>query len=151
MSSSTGRQVGLQRLPVRQAGVERRKVHKAIDTSAVLDAMLKMEKALVEKNKDILEGLLHKDVAFGHSSGWVQTKKDVMKDMKSGFLVYNKIENNSIAIEAGKEKSNSEREDSGYRKRDSKDFDLTSICDAGMGEDEKGMAIVCETEYKIVK
>lgn len=95
------------------------------DTSAVLDAMLKMEKALVEKNKDQLEALLHKDVAFGHSSGWVQSKKDVMWDMKSGFLVYNKIENNSITIEAGKKKAIVQEKITVSGKRDDKEFALS--------------------------
>jgi hypothetical protein len=45
---------------------------------------------------------LHADIAYGHSNGWVQTKNDVLKDMKSGYLVYQKIDNQSTAIAINK-------------------------------------------------
>ena len=75
------------------------------DTAAVLAAVQKLEKALTGKDSATLNKLLHKDVAFGHSSGWVQTKKNVVDDMMSGFLDYKKIEETSISIEAGKERA----------------------------------------------
>ena len=75
------------------------------DTAAVLDAVVKFEKALMSKDSATLNTLLHKDVSFGHSTGWVQTKKDVINDMMSGFLVYAKIEDNSIQIAMSKEKA----------------------------------------------
>lgn len=119
------------------------------DTSAVLDAMLKMEKALVDKNKDVLEGLLHKDVAFGHSSGWVQSKKDVMKDMKSGFLVYNKIENNSITIEAGKKKAIVQEKITVNGKRDDKEFALSLFVMQVWVKTKKGWQLFARQSTKL--
>jgi hypothetical protein len=75
------------------------------DTAAVLAAVQKLEKALIGKDSATLNVLLHKDVAFGHSSGWVQTKKNVVDDMMSGFLDYKKIDENSVSIEVSKEKA----------------------------------------------
>src|SRR5262245_25171991 len=75
------------------------------DTAGVLAAVKKLETALINKDSAILNVLLNKDVAFGHSSGWVQTKKNVVDDMMSGFLNYKKIEENSISIDVSKEKA----------------------------------------------
>ena len=76
------------------------------DSAAVLDALLKLEKSLVSKDSLQVSGLLHTDVSYGHSNGWVQTKKDVLKDMGSGYLVYSKIENQSVAISMKKKWAN---------------------------------------------
>jgi uncharacterized protein DUF4440 len=119
------------------------------DTAAVLDAVMRMEKALVDKNKEVLEGLLHKDVAFGHSSGWVQTKKDVMKDMSSGFLVYAKIENNSIAIEAGKKKAIVKERITATGKRDNKDFELALFVMQVWVKTKKGWQLFARQSTKL--
>ena len=57
-----------------------------------------MDGALLQKDEVVLSSVLHKDVSYGHSNGWIQSKSDIMNDFKTGKLVYNKIENNSSAI-----------------------------------------------------
>lgn len=94
------------------------------DTSAVLSALVKLEQALIEKDSVALDKLLHKDVAYGHSSGWVQNKRTVVEDMRSGFLVYKKFENHSITINAEKEKAIVKEKVSVSGARDGKTFDL---------------------------
>jgi len=69
-----------------------------VDSVGLKDAMQKLDKALIEKDNATLEVVLYKDLSYGHSNGWVQSKADVMNDFKSGKLAYNKIENNSSAI-----------------------------------------------------
>ena len=68
------------------------------DSSSLKDALTRLDKALLGKDEAALQGLLHKDVSFGHSSGWVQNRNDIFADLKSGKLVYNKIENSSVII-----------------------------------------------------
>ena len=46
---------------------------------------------LINKNYDSLNALLDDKVEYIHSSGWVQSKKDVIDDFKSGKLSYSKI------------------------------------------------------------
>jgi len=72
------------------------------DTTEVLKAVKALRYALVEKDSSVLKKLLHADMAFGHSNGWVQTKKEVLKDMKSGYLVYQQIDDQSTAIAINK-------------------------------------------------
>ena len=61
-------------------------------TSFLKDAVAKLDKALIAKDTVVLKQLLHKDLTYGHSNGWVETKADVIKDLVSGKLSYNKIE-----------------------------------------------------------
>ncbi len=69
-----------------------------VDSTGLKAAMEQLDKALLGKNEVVLKQVLHKDVNYGHSNGWIQTKNDVLNDFKSGKLVYNKIENNSAGV-----------------------------------------------------
>ena len=60
-------------------------------TSFLKDAVAKLDKALIAKDTNVLKQLLHKDLSYGHSNGWVETKADVIKDLVNGKLAYNKI------------------------------------------------------------
>ena len=68
------------------------------DTSAVLKVVIEMRVSLVQKQEAVLEKLLHPAITFGHSSGWVQGRTDVFRDMKSGFLVYKAYDAQSTEI-----------------------------------------------------
>lgn len=69
-----------------------------VDSAGLKEAIQKLDAALLQKNEMILKTVLHKDVSFGHSNGWIQTKDDVLNDCKTGKLVYTKMENKSSAI-----------------------------------------------------
>lgn len=69
-----------------------------VDSVGLKDAMQKLDRALLQKDENVLGSVLHKDVSYGHSNGWIQSKSDIVNDFKSGKLTYNKIENNSSAI-----------------------------------------------------
>lgn len=60
-------------------------------TSFLKEAVAKLDKALMAKDTVVLKQLLHKDLSYGHSNGWVETKADVIKDLTSGKLAYNKM------------------------------------------------------------
>jgi hypothetical protein len=69
-----------------------------IDSVGLKNAMQQLDKALLQKDETILKSVLHKDLSYGHSNGWIQSKKDILNDFTSGKLEYNKIENNSSVI-----------------------------------------------------
>ena len=69
-----------------------------VDSVGLKTAMQQLDKALLQKDEAVLRSVLHKDLSYGHSNGWIQTKADIMNDFKSGKLTYNKIENNSSVI-----------------------------------------------------
>ncbi len=47
---------------------------------------------LINKNYDSLNWILHEQVQYIHSNGWVQSKKEVNEDLKSGRLNYTNID-----------------------------------------------------------
>ncbi|HEX6849231.1 MAG TPA: nuclear transport factor 2 family protein [Chitinophagaceae bacterium] len=69
-----------------------------IDSVALKSSMQQLDKALLLKDETVLKSVLHKEVSYGHSNGWIQSKEDIMNDFKTGKLIYNKIENNSSAF-----------------------------------------------------
>ena len=69
-----------------------------VDSVGLKDAMQKLDKALLQKDEVVLKSVLHNDLSYGHSNGWIQSKDDILNDFKSGKLTYNNIENNSSAI-----------------------------------------------------
>jgi hypothetical protein len=119
------------------------------DTAAILDAVTRLEKAIVKKDSATLNVLLHKDVVYGHSSGWVQTKKDVVNDMMSGFLVYTKIEDNSILIEMNKEKAIVKERITVSGARDGKAFDLSLFVMQVWLQNKKGWQLYARQSTKL--
>jgi hypothetical protein len=71
-----------------------------VDSVSLKEAMSRLDRALVDKDEKALVQLLHKDASYGHSNGWVQNKNDIINDLKTGKLIYDKIENTSISIVA---------------------------------------------------
>ena len=69
-----------------------------IDSVGLKQVMQQLDNALLQKDEKILRIVLHKDASYGHSNGWIQSKNDILNDFTSGKLVYNRIENNSLAI-----------------------------------------------------
>ena len=69
-----------------------------IDSIGLKNAMQQLDKALLQKDETVLRSVLHNDLSFGHSNGWIQSKNDILSDFASGKLTYNKFENNSSAI-----------------------------------------------------
>ena len=69
-----------------------------IDSVGLKNEMQKLDKALLQKDENVLRSVLHKDVSYGHSNGWIQSRSDILNDFTSGKLTYKKIENNSSAI-----------------------------------------------------
>ena len=57
----------------------------------VLDLSKKKFDWLIGKQYDSLEKTLDDRVQYIHSNGWIQNKKEVIDDSKSGKLVYQKV------------------------------------------------------------
>ena len=54
--------------------------------------------ALVNKNTISLNQQTDKALSYGHSNGWVQSKTDLIKDFETGYISYQSITEDSIAI-----------------------------------------------------
>ena len=62
------------------------------DTVGLKKATTALNEALLNKDAAVLKVLLHNDLSYGHSNGWIQSKEDVMADFVSGKIEYKKIE-----------------------------------------------------------
>ena len=71
-----------------------------VDSVSLKQAMSDLDKALVSKDEKTLVQLLHPEVSYGHSNGWVQNKTDIINDLKSGKLIYDKLESTNVNIVA---------------------------------------------------
>lgn len=63
----------------------------AAQTSFLKEAAAKLDKALIAKDTFVLKQLLHKSVTYGHSNGWVETKAEMLNNLGTGKMAYNKI------------------------------------------------------------
>ena len=68
------------------------------DTAGLKVAVSDLNLALIRKDSAVLKKLLHKKVTYGHSNGWVETKREVIEDLYNGKLVYNKIDQGNLEI-----------------------------------------------------
>lgn len=75
------------------------------DTTDVREAVVAMEKALMGNDASALERLLHPELTFAHSNGWVQTKQQVISDMNSGYLRYVSFQQESLSIQRSKKRA----------------------------------------------
>jgi hypothetical protein len=63
----------------------------------VRENMKFLDEALVKKDTAALNRLLHEKLSYGHSNGWIESRKDVIADLLSGKLVYNEIDSKEIS------------------------------------------------------
>lgn len=61
-------------------------------TSYLKDAVAKFDKALLAKDTVVLKQVLHKDLSYGHSNAWVETKSDLLKNLFNGKMTYTRID-----------------------------------------------------------
>ena len=65
------------------------------DESATEQFVLKLHEKkfqwMVRKRLDSLKTILDERVVYVHSNGWVQTKKEVLEDLRSGKLIMNNV------------------------------------------------------------
>jgi hypothetical protein len=66
------------------------------DSVAIKANMEKLDKAFIDKNYTVIEQLVNADASYGHSTGWIQTKKDMLDDFASGKITYRKIESSGL-------------------------------------------------------
>lgn len=56
------------------------------------EAFALLDSALLLKDERALYHLLHKDLRFTHSNGWIQTKRELLTDLKKEKISYKKID-----------------------------------------------------------
>lgn len=62
-----------------------------------------LNEALIKKDSVTLNKVLHKRLTYGHSNGWMQSKKEVIADLFNGKLTFTKIERSNVKMEIERE------------------------------------------------
>lgn len=61
------------------------------DYGSLSHSIADFDKALESRDSVALKWLLNEKTSYGHSNGWVETKREVIEDLYNGKLVYKKI------------------------------------------------------------
>ena len=72
-------------------------------TNFLREAVAKLDRALLNKDTVTLKQLLHTDLTYGHSNGWIESKNDVIRDLYNGKLSYRAIKTTDQQWKAGKD------------------------------------------------
>lgn len=72
-------------------------------TEFLKQAVVKLDEALVKKDTVVLNQVLHNELTYGHSNGWIETKREVISDLVTGKLVYKKIKSKEHQWRTGKD------------------------------------------------
>ncbi|MDF2385261.1 nuclear transport factor 2 family protein [Nostoc ellipsosporum NOK] len=67
------------------------------DTALIKKAMLRLDQALLDRDSITLSQLLHPQLTYGHSNGWVQSREEVWNDGVTGKLHYSIIRPETMA------------------------------------------------------
>lgn len=62
------------------------------DTIGLKKVTTALNEALLKKDAVKIKVLLHDDLSYGHSNGWLQSKKEVLDDFVNGKIEYTLIE-----------------------------------------------------------
>jgi hypothetical protein len=73
-------------------------VNAQTEKDKVISTMRVFHQALVEKNSAVLNQHMDDALSYGHSSGWIQSKSDVVKDFESGMISYQVYKADSVQV-----------------------------------------------------
>ena len=62
------------------------------DSASLRQAIITLNKALVQKDEKTLNKILSKKLTYAHSNGWIEHKKELIANLFNGKLTYANIE-----------------------------------------------------------
>lgn len=68
------------------------------DQDKLINTVKEFHQAMVNKNTASINQQTDKALSFGHSNGWVESKKDLISDLETGMISYQKITEDSITV-----------------------------------------------------
>lgn len=68
------------------------------DEEKLIVTVKEFHQALVNKNTVSLNQQTDKALSYGHSNGWVQSKKDLISDLETGLISYQSFKEDSIVV-----------------------------------------------------
>ncbi len=69
------------------------------DEVKLTSTLKEFHQALVNKNTVSINQQTDKALSYGHSNGWVETKKELIEHLETGYMGYNSFREDSIKVE----------------------------------------------------
>ncbi len=69
------------------------------DEARLTGTLKEFHQALVSKNIVSINQHTDKLLSYGHSNGWVETKKELIEHLENGYMGYNSFREDSIKVE----------------------------------------------------
>ena len=69
------------------------------DEEKLTSTLKEFHVALVKKNTVSINQQTDKALSYGHSNGWVETKKELIEHLETGYMGYNSFREDSIKVE----------------------------------------------------
>jgi hypothetical protein len=69
------------------------------DEARLTGTLKEFHQSLVSKNIVSINQHTDKLLSYGHSNGWVETKKELIEHLESGYMEYNSFREDSIKVE----------------------------------------------------
>lgn len=66
--------------------------------SSINELASALHQALINRNEIQLDKLLHEDLSYGHSNGWVEHKSELLNNNRTKYLIYEHITMDSLTI-----------------------------------------------------
>jgi ribosomal protein L18E len=66
------------------------------DSIGLQEAVYRLNLALVMKNNKAIKKLVSKNIKYAHSNGWMETRKEMLKNLRNGTLTYKSIKLDKI-------------------------------------------------------
>jgi hypothetical protein len=69
------------------------------DEEKLISTLKEFHQSLVKKNTVSVNQQTDKAMSYGHSNGWIENKNDMIRNLETGYLVYNSFKEDSIKVE----------------------------------------------------
>ena len=73
-------------------------IAQSTEEEKLIATVKEFHQALVQKNTVSLNQQTDKALSYGHSNGWVQSKKDLISDFETGYISYQSFEEDSVTV-----------------------------------------------------
>lgn len=68
------------------------------DEAKLTNTLKEFHQALVKKNTVSINQQTDKAMSYGHSNGWVETKKEMIQNIESGYIQYHSFNEDSVLV-----------------------------------------------------
>ena len=104
---------------------------------------------MVERNLDSLSMLLHPKLKYIHSNGWIESRKEVLENIRTGKLVYRQVDIDSTDVSISEKKAVIKGTGTFYVTLDGKDITIRLLYEEHYKKSRKGWLLYFRKSQKV--